>query len=369
MKVIFIINSISAQRCIKRVEEFIVHGYEVVAYGFSRKMDIHRLPEHFSIEIIGEFPNSLSFTNRLPIMAKGIKYVIRKHRNEQNLLFYLFQLDVALVFQMYAIGHRYKYIFEESDLMHTYINNKFICRLLEWMDKRIINRSLMSVLTSNGFVKYHFGDERPDNVILITNRLSLSVEELEKVVKYTVEERKLKIGFVGFPRYKSIIRFAYFFCKNFPNYEFHLYGEIAMKYQKDFERLRQFPNCYFHGSFTNPVDLPVIYSNIDVVLSTYDVEYENVRYAEPNKIYEAIYFETPIIVSKGTFLADKVTQLNIGFCVDSLNEREVINLIESITVNSLQEKISSCKKIDKKYCLNINEDFFERLKVACKYLG
>ena len=35
----------------------------------------------------------------------------------------------------------------------------------------------------------------------------------------------------------------------------------------------------------------------DMVVATYDVTIENVRYAEPNKIYEAIFFETPIILS------------------------------------------------------------------------
>ena len=358
MKIVFIINSISAQRCIKRIEEFVDHGFDVAVYGFSRKMEIHRQSEHFSIEKIGEYPNSLSFVKRLPILAKGIKYVLKKHRGEKDILFYLFQLDVALVYYMCSLGNLNRYIFEESDLMHTYISNKFIRDILEWTDKRIIKKSLLSVFTSEGFLKYHFGDKFPNNTLLITNRLSLNILNLKYLPKKKVANGKLRIGFVGFPRYKSIISFAYFFCKNFPNYEFHVYGEIASKYQKQFEQLSKLSNCYFHGSFTNPIDLPIIYSNIDIVLSTYDVEYENVRYAEPNKIYESIYFETPIIVSKGTFLADKVASFNIGFSVDPLKEIEVVNLIKSITKDLLEEKVLSCKRIDKKSCLNINEYLF-----------
>ena len=362
MKIVFIINSISAQRCIKRVEEFIDHGFDVAVYGFSRQMEVHRQPEHFSIETIGEYPNSLSFVKRLPILAKGIKHVLNKHWGEKDILFYLFQLDIALVYKICSWGSNRKYIFEESDLMHTYISNKCVRNILEWTDKRIIKESMLSVFTSEGFLKYHYADDYPNNTFLIANKLSLNVVNLKNIPKKKTMEGKLRIGFVGFPRYKSIISFIYFFCKNFPSYEFHVYGEITSKYKLEFEKLRAFPNCYFHGSFVNPNDLPEIYSNIDIVLSTYDVEYENVRYAEPNKIYEAIYFDTPIIVSKCTFLAEKVARLNIGYCVDSLNEHEVVSLIKSITLESLQEVISSCQKIDKKYCLNVNEDFFAGLK-------
>ena len=33
-KIVFIINAVSNQRCIKRVNEFVERGYNVVAYGF-----------------------------------------------------------------------------------------------------------------------------------------------------------------------------------------------------------------------------------------------------------------------------------------------------------------------------------------------
>ena len=358
MRIVFIINSISTQRCIKRVEEFIAHGYEVKAYGFYRKEVLHNRPKHFSLELIGEYDDSCSYVKRIPILKKGIRKVLEKHKNEKDVVFYLFQLDVALVFKMLSRNNRYLY--EESDLMHTYIRNAIVCKALETIDKWIIKHSLISVFTSEGFLLYHYGSNRPNNVYIVTNRLNTEIENIKKVAKSNSGE-KLRIGFVGSLRYKSTIKFIDIFSKNFPQHEFHIYGEVKECCENDFKILRQYPNCFFHGRFINPNDLPQIYSGIDLVLSTYDTEYINVRYAEPNKLYEAIYFETPIIVSKGTYLETIVDKLGIGYCVNPLDMQDVVQLIKTINNISWKSKINACRLSEKRKCLNINDDFFSEL--------
>lgn len=359
MKIVFIINSISAQRCIKRIEEFIANGYEVDVYGFSRNMDIHIKYENFIINQIGSFNNNTSFINRMPILMKGIKGVLRKYKKNKDVIFYLFQLDIALVFRLLCNNKRYFY--EESDLMHTYINNSIIKLSLEYIDKRIIKESLISIFTSEGFLNYHYGKEWPDNVYILPNKLNTRIEKINSMPKQGIKYDKLKIGFVGFPRYKSVINFIKVYCSNFPNHEFHVFGELTETFKDEFDILSQYKNCFFHGGFNNPDDLPNIYSKIDLVLSTYDVEFENVRYAEPNKIYEAIYFNTPIIVSKGTFLEDKVNNLGIGFGVNACDESEIISFIKELNSTRLEPAIKACQKISKKECLNINTDLFDKI--------
>ena len=108
--------------------------------------------------------------------------------------------------------------------------------------------------------------------------------------------------------------------------------------------------------------MPGIYSQIDVVLSAYDVRGINPQYAEPNKLYEAIYFEKPIIVSSNSFLADKVARLGIGYDVDALNEDKVVALVKSINKNSIEEKKTNIRKIDKKECISSNEKLFTMLE-------
>ena len=172
----------------------------------------------------------------------------------------------------------------------------------------------------------------------------------------------LRIGFVGMLRYKSVKNFIKVFCENYPKDEFIVYGKVNEKESESFEELKSLPNYTFKGGFKNPDDLPKLYSEIDLVLATYDTDFENVRYAEPNKIYEAIYFDTPIIVSKNTFLESKVLNLGIGYSVDAMNSEDVMSVISDIKQRGIDEKIDSCRKIAKEDCLNINTSFFQRLK-------
>ena len=79
-------------------------------------------------------------------------------------------------------------------------------------------------------------------------------------------------------------------------------------------------------------------------------------------MYEAIYFEKPIIVSSNSFLAEKVSQLGIGYDVDALNENAVVALIEAIDRNGIIEKRENLRRIDKQSCVNSNDQFFSLLE-------
>lgn len=168
---------------------------------------------------------------------------------------------------------------------------------------------------------------------------------------------------MGKIRFDSVKSFAEIFCQEYTNAEFHFFGSIgSIKEKEMFAPLNKYTNCIFHGLFKNPADLPQIYSQLDLVLSTYDVAEDNVRYAEPNKIYESIFFETPIIVSEGCFLGDKVKKLNIGFTVNALDKMAVKQLIDSLTPEIVDDKIESIKQIGKEYAINNNEKFFKMLE-------
>lgn len=354
MKIVFIINSLHAPRCIKRVNEFIERGFEIEAFAFSRKENERKVSCEFKINIIGEYSNKTSFYKRLPLLYFGIRSVVNLYKDRKDIIFYLFQLDVAMVFNSLSFGQ--KYIYEESDLMHTYIRNIILNKLFEKIDRYIIRNSLLSIFTSEGFVKYHYGDIANDKCIVIPNRLNKDILNFNYQPKKDLNIKKLKIGFVGGARFKSVFNFVKTYCEEFPYCEFHFFGYLDKN--SVFNLLDKYPNCYFHGAFKNPDDLPIIYSQIDLVLSSYDTEFENVKYAEPNKLYEAIYFETPIIVSKGTFLEQKVNSLGIGYSIDPLDDSSIIDFINNLTAKSIDEKKYNCSIIEKSKCLNINDNLF-----------
>lgn len=355
-KVIFIINSIQQQRCIKRIEEFIANGYEVEAYGFSRAEVIPTQPENFRITVLAKFDNSVSYLKRLLIMYRTLKPVFKKYKH-QNVLYYYFLLDVAMVCRMLC---RRPYIYEESDLMQTYIPSAIVRNTLNRIDKRIIAHSMVTTMTSEGFAQFHFGNTYPDNIVFVPNKLNSKVLQLA----YTpsdLDMNRLRIGFVGGARYQTVVHFVRTFADHFPQHEFHFYGTI-LDQKEEFEQIIEtHPNVFYHGKFSNPADLPAIYHNLDLVLATYDTRFENVRYAEPNKLYEAAYFQTPVIVSSHTFLAQRVQELGIGFAIDAMDTEAIIRFIRTLTQEDINRCIRACQAIEKEQLISNNPLLFEKI--------
>ena len=61
MKIVFIVNDLLAQRCVKRIREFIEHGYEVEVYGYYRTEFEFPHLDDVKLNIIGEFDNTISY--------------------------------------------------------------------------------------------------------------------------------------------------------------------------------------------------------------------------------------------------------------------------------------------------------------------
>ena len=357
-KLVFVLNGIYKSRCLKRVEEFIDNGYKVDVYGFSWDTDIPNVSDKFQIEVIGHQSVSFSYFKRLTIIIKSLRDLYKRYRRE-NVLYYYFFVDVALGA---FLTSRRPYMYEESDIPYSSMRISMVRNIFKYIDKRIIQKSFATVMTSEGFIDYHFGDSRPSNIILIPNRLN------PRIVNYPYKDKevdiqKLTIGFVGGVRYKSIVNFANTFVKNFPDFSFHVFGDIEpfLKEQcLDLEK--NYKNIHFHGVFKNPEDLPSIYEKIDLVLATYDYSSVNVRYAEPNKLYEAIYFKTPIIVSRGTFLSRKVERLGIGYSIDAMNDENIISFVKGLSLSDIQAKKDNCCKFPSDYTINNNPMLFKYME-------
>lgn len=352
-KVVFIINSLQQQRCIKRVNEFIANGYQVDVFGINRnpKGEVPKLD--FEFQVIASYDESLSYFNRLILLYKSLKPIIKKYKNEDVIFFY-FMLDVAIICRLLT---NKKYIYEEYDLMQTYIRSKCVVKVLNWLDRFISRNALISISSSEGFIKYHYGDKRPNNIFLIPNRLNPKIVQFPYTANnYDIDH--IHIGFVGFARFESIVHFTKVFTEHFPQHEIHYYGTKS----KQFEIFDSCPNVFFHGVFSNPDDLPRIYQKIDLVLATYDNQYDNVRYAEPNKLYEAIYFQKPLLVSQNTFLAETVQKLGVGFAIDPMDEQSIIRFFESISKNRFDQCKDNEKKIPVSQLLDNNTAFFDLLQ-------
>jgi glycosyltransferase involved in cell wall biosynthesis len=346
-------NAVGALHSFKRINEFIKNGFEVEIYGFQR-------PSFFpdpsmDVKIIGNLDNGKNYIKAQFVILKGLYSIFERYKNEK-VVYYFFGLIIA---QIAILFTGKKYIYEESDMNHL-VKNKFVSMLLEYSNKNVMKRSLETVLTSEGFLEYHYGNMIPDNITIIPNKLDANIKQF-KIIKKDIDI--VNFGFVGSIRYKTLCQFAKIIGCYFPAKIFHFFGDFGdLDAKKQFDDLRQYQNILFHGKYSGYKDLPQIYAQIDILVAAYDIDRENVRKLEPNKLYDAIYFEKPLIVSKSTFIAEKVQRLGIGYAINIENSEEVISFIKNLTKDDLEEKIANCRMIPKDFCIDDNSAFFAKLK-------
>ena len=349
MRINFIMNSISDAHANKRINEFVSKGHNVKVFGFERDKNVKYNNNAITI---GRFSNALSYQKRISIYVKALWSLFKKHSGNDCIWYYQ-GLDVALFSILFNHGKRY--IYEECDLVHANVQNKLIRCLLEKADKHIIKNSYKTIMTSEGFLTFHYGkvDNAPENIVVIPNKLSPEVMQINNIPPQPFNCGNIKFAFVGGLRYNALVSIADIISKNYPNHEFHFYGFVSPNIpEKD---LPKRANVSYHGAYKSPDDLPAIYSNVDVLISTYDTKSANVCYAEPNKLYESIFFRRPIVVSANTFLADKVKRMGTGYIVDAFNDNAVKSLVKEIE-STWQEKVDNLNKINKQEDIDNNNE-------------
>lgn len=352
-EIVFILSSLCDPHYRKRVEEFVEHGYKVTVYGFSR---LNQKLQNFPVEpfVLGEISNC-KYSKRLKLFYSSIKSIAKKCKGK--LCFYS-SLDIALFARMLI---RSQYIYEICDLTELCVGNKLLSKFLVWQNKKSVVNSVKTILTSEGFVDF-FKNLPNDKICIIPNKVSPACKPINNLVRQ-FDENKIKIGFVGVIRFSTIYRFIKVCAERFSNIEIHLFGiysdgDVYSMKVKELEQ--KYDTITYHGRFANPDDLPSIYSKIDLVLSTYTPS-PGVKYAEPNKLYEAIFFRCPIIVSSETFLGSKVKRLNVGYAIDATNEESIEVFIKGLNKDSYNSRLSSCELIPWEECYNSNDVLFDSI--------
>lgn len=355
-KVVFFIYD-TTPRIERRIESFIEEGYDVEVYGhrFNDSKVNYCISDKYTYNVIAEIPHHASFASRISGLKK-VRQIVRQY-DSKTTLFYFFTLNVAAIAPFLNI----RYIYEESDMLFARFRKKLPMAIVEAVNKLTVRRSAITVMTSEGFADYYYGNKVPKNIVFLLNKIHKRCLELPRCERRPLDMNHLRFAFVGNVRYPSLVNSARAIASNYPQHEFHFFGNAEALPSGLEHSLDQFPNVYWYGPFKNPDDLPAIYAKFDILICTYDVTGLNPRYAEPNKLYEAIFFETPIVVSPQSYLEKKVKQLNVGTSVDADDEQAVIQLVKSLTEERINEYLSNIRRIDKRTVIFDNQPLFDRI--------
>lgn len=357
--IVFVVPQMSQPRCIKRIASIQATGIPIKVYGFDRGVyseNLKGLP--FKIEKLFVNPGKNKFS-RLYFILQTLYNIYRL--NNKDSLFYVFGSEFMNFMKPFL--RKGSYIYEEADISAVKKNNKILRAFFLRIDKKCINNSKLTILTSKGFINYLFAGKKPNNVILLPNKLSNYFCNKQRPFNQKMIDRKhIRFGFIGLIRYpNTIVRFARIVGEKFPEHEFHFYGDQLVNNIIP-ERVKAFGNVVFHGPFKNPTDLDNIYSNVDINVVCYDTQSINVCIAEPNKLYESIYYSTPLVVSKGTFLEDRVNELNVGFSIDAQSDEAIIDFIKSLEKRDFEDIIFAMRNVATEELIDNPAELCETIK-------
>ena len=300
--------------------------------------------EFIQVDINANRTNPLK---RLLPMLRFIHKAMKKLFSLSPQILYVENIDMLLIGVLYYAFKRQKpkIIYEIADL-HTLIisepkslRNKIIKKVLIFLEKKMCKYVDLLIITSEKFYEvYYINLINKDKVIYMPNMPDLTAFTNFKKKQHDI----FTIGFVGSIRYydqmKLLIEAIEGMNINIIFAGFSYNEQFQLEYSKR-------SNVKFLGKFDYDKDVAHIYEKLDCVYSVYNADDNNVKVALPNKLYEAIYCEIPIIVAKGTYLSEIVSSLGVGLSVSHTSKSE------------LEEAI---------YKLSNDKEFYDKLVYNCK---
>lgn len=354
-RIVFVSTAITAPYVLKKIKAFRKNGFDTILYAYNRGDDFERLDTQNIGKIVdlGYIESGRGYIKKLFLHIKSLNRIFRENSSKDS-LFILFMFDLAFINLLF---YRRKIVYHISDLTYTKTKNSKFVSILRHIDRYIVKESYLTMVTSLGFCKYLYPEgDIYNKFIEVPNLLQEDNPYVRKAANPITSIESLRFGFVGLSRYESPIRIAKIIGKNYPMHSYAFYGNGIPKLMNEIENLtKKYANITLHGRFNSSTDLEKIYSNLDILICCYDITSTNVCIAEPNKLYEAMFFNKPIVVSEGTYLSEKVQNLGIGYAINAFDDQSIINFIDSLTIEKINSTIMRIKNVSTS-CLIDNGD-------------
>ena len=184
-------------------------------------------------------------------------------------------------------------------------------KLVTSLDARIINHADGVIICSEQRRKQISGTH-PQRLIVIHNAPPVKTFESRTDA---IDEHLLRIAYVGILSEGRLIpELLEIVSQNEQCYELHIagFGILEPLVTEYAARCR---NIIFYGK-TEYMQTLSIENEADVMTALYDPAVANHKYAAPNKFYEAMMLGKPLVMCKGTGMADMVKEYGIGVCIE-----------------------------------------------------
>jgi succinoglycan biosynthesis protein ExoL len=364
-KILFLLSHQPNPRFVKQIKYLAMSNDVSVAYYFRDYMkDLSS--EYDSVCSINQSIGSISNGNYLKRIGKYLQsmqnlYKLLKTNHYDTLI--VNNIDTLALFKLsYLIKkNKTQIIIEISDLRsHTYTNS-IKSKVMKNIEKFMFKYVDKLIVTSPKFYDMYYHTLFKDKPFILENKplSNMIPQKLEKT-----KNEKVVIGIVGLLLQGKPYKTLFETIKDDDRYEVHIYGKgIFEDLVNEYES--KYKNIKFFGEYNFFKDSAKIYSTLDILYMSYDTTNGslNNKIALPNKLYEAMYFQVPIITSKDTYLGELVTEYGIGSTIKCCDSKELINVINKMNYNEIRKnfiKLDKSKYLADDDYINLEEYIIRR---------
>lgn len=360
MIVCFLLTHVPNPRMNKRIEMFKKESEVHVICTRRASQNIWeptQAVDHVIFDI--DLPSSKFMLRRYIVSQEFQNKALSKLEELKPDVIYSEGLDTLIIAGKYKRNSNVKIVFEVADLRENYISNpkstidKVITKALLRREKEAFKNVDFLVVTSPKFYEMHYYSLiSKDKTLFVPN-----FPDTEVFMNYEKHDGDFTVGFIGGIRYLNQMKMLV-----------DAAGEVGCKVlfagaggtSTDYEEILTYCQGRDYVSFTGRYDynsqIAGLYGMVDCVYAVYDADNPNVRIALPNKLYESILCELPIIVAKGTYLEELVKSLGVGVSVSHKDNADLIDALKMLKENKdfYNEIVENCKKHKDDYASNDN---------------
>ena len=342
-QILFLLSHQPNPRFVKQIK-YLSTSNDVSVIYFYRDYMKDLSDEYNSSCKLNENIASISNGNYLQRIGKYLQSVQKLYKilkvNKYDTLI-VNNIDTLALFKICTLFQKTKtkIVIEISDLRsHTYTNSlkSKVMRVIEQFMFRFVDKL---IVTSPKFYEMYYNKLFDGNYFVLENKplSNMIPQKLEKI-----KNDKTVIGIVGLLLQGKPYETLFETVKNDDRFEVHIYGKGT--YQKLVEKYAsKYENIKYFGEYNFFQDSAKIYASLDILYMPYDTTNGslNNKIALPNKLYEAMYFQVPIITSSGTYLGELVEEYGIGKTIKCCDKKELINVLENIGKSDIEGSLQS----------------------------
>lgn len=317
----------------RRVFAFKKAGYDVA--GFSMRRSELADSEWNTVDL-GRTHDARFMHRAGAILAGARKAAAARPLLANSDVLYARNLDMALCSQlaMLMTGLKRPLVYECLDVHRLMHRNDSVGMLLRLLERFVLARSALLVVSSPGFLREYFHARHPGKfrAYLIENRLADSPLLGPRPPMRAKPSSPLRIGWFGVLRCRRSLDLLESLAIRFGSeIEIILRGYPDVMLPDFHERVRKHHNIRYRGRYKSPEDLQENYAALDLVWAGdfHDAGF-NSRWLLPNRLYEGGYFGVPAIAPQDSETGRWVNERTAGFTVAEPLEETFPALVQGL---------------------------------------